>query len=188
MITKIIDELRPLTEMRQYIDLKSDRVREVNRVGADFGAAVRHGPCQGERGHMAGWRLTEWPAEWPESWRTGWRLAKCTAEWPESGLAECSDERPESWLAECSDEWLARGWLNVRLSGWRAGWRAGRLNSLRSGRMRRLMRVVIWSSCYCGTLIWCISIYWWQRSLGDMSSHVKGVYVRYKNCKDAHII
>ena len=87
MITKIIDELRPLTEMRQYIDLKSDRVRAVNRVGADSEAAVRHGQCQGERGSMDGWWLTEWLAEWPECWRTDWRLAKCSAEWPESGLA-----------------------------------------------------------------------------------------------------
>ena len=143
MITKIIDELRPLTEMRQYIDLKSDRVRAVNRVGADFEAAVRHGQCQGERGSMDGWWLTEWLAEWPECWRTDWRLAKSTAEWPVSGLAECSDKRLERWLAECSDEWLARGWLNIRQSGMRAGWWAGRLNSLRSGRMRRFMRIVI---------------------------------------------
>ena len=143
MITKIIDELRPLTEMRQYIDLKSDRVRAVNRVGADSEAAVRHGQCQGERGSMDGWWLTEWLAEWPECWRTDWRLAKCTAEWPVSGLAECPDKRLERWLAECSDEWLARVWLNIWQSGIRAGWQAGRLNSLRSGRRRRLMRDVI---------------------------------------------
>ena len=156
-------------------------MRGVNRVGVDFGAAVRHDPFQGERGHKAGWRLTEWPSEWPESWRTGWinvrlsgrtvgelaggrqnvrlsgrrvgeladgwlkvRLSGRRAGWLNAEMgAECSEVRPESWLAECSDEWLARGWLNVRLSGWRAGWRAGRMNSLRSDRMRRLMRVVI---------------------------------------------